>query len=278
VYAHANAHAADNTLPAVAERYLLARSCCLDYARQIRSRAVHWHRTMDGLPVDQTTAEILSEYVLGLERSDLSPHTVRSYRTTLLSLVRFAGQGLMGQVRCPQYRELPVDAWTVAEIRLLVQFAGQLHGRLVGGVTRSIFWLAAIHSGYSTGLRIGDLRQTLASQIGPDRVAEILQHKTGKLAVVRFSAAAVEAIHEHGRDEVLPWQESEETFRLEFRWIVRLSGVRRGTFKWLRRAAGSYADLDGRGPELLGNTRAVFDRHYRVRQISAPMPPEPPEL
>ncbi len=277
-------YALDQSFPAVAERYLLARGGSAGYQRQIRSRARHWAKSMDNIPADRTTAEMVSEYVQMLESTitakgtPMSPKTIKGYRTAVLALARFAGASLTGEIRRPRMTEQPVDSWLIDEIRELAAMAADLRGTLPNGVSRRSFWLSAIHSGYSTGMSFGDLMRLRTNSIPPTRALEFARHKTGKVVHVRFSAAAMAAIQSHGQNMALPWPETYETFRLAFRWLVRFSGIRQGTFKWLRRSAGSYADLDGRGPELLGNTRQVFDKHYRVRAIASPMPPEPPEL
>jgi hypothetical protein len=135
-------------------------------------------------------------------------------------------------------------------------------------------------------LRRGDLLAISRSQIAEDGKATVVQHKTGHTVCVRFSPEAREFI---GRmivpgqyyDRAFPWPFHENALPRQFRKIVKLSEVRRGTFKWLRRSAGSHAEAEqrGNGPTLLGHrSEAVFRAHYEDPTITKATPVEPPSL
>ena len=167
----------------------------------------------------------------------------------------------------------------MAEIRKLCMAAKALRGTGQSGVRRRLYWLAAIHAGFSSGQRWGDLVNLPVAAIHPDRTCTFTQHKTGRRITVRFSKMAMLLIHRHGQQTVIPQCYSQNHFCLTFNKLVKAAAISRGTFKWLRRSAGSYVELEsGRGPELLGNTRAVFEASYKAERITKRPPPEPPEL
>lgn len=53
-----------------------------------------------------------------------------------------------------------------------------------------------------------------------------------------------------------------------------------GTFKRLRKSSGSLVEAaaPGMGHKHLGNTRAIFEKHYEARRLTRPHPTLPPVL
>ena len=130
--------------------------------------------------------------------------------------------------------------------------------------------------GRSTGLRRIESRRI-------DKSGKITfrQHKTGNVVTVRFSVKALKWIQRHQQHLVIPNPHTQKWFCEHFARLVARAGIREGTFKWLRRTAGSYADQarHGNGPKLLGHaSRRVFDQSYNVREITEREPVEPPKL
>jgi hypothetical protein len=78
-----------------------------------------------------------------------------------------------------------------------------------------------------------------------------------------------------------PWPYKPDALTPRFRVIIRMSGVNRGTFCWLRRSAGSYAEKmqPGAGKRLLGHRAEwVFRDHYHDLSVAPPEMVEPPAL
>ena len=79
-------------------------------------------------------------------------------------------------------------------------------------------------------------------------------------------------------DKPLAWEMNQWSFGLQFKRLTVLSGVNRGSFKWLRRSAGSYIEVEhpGAGSKALGHqTAQIFDKHYNARLAGdVHMPPE----
>lgn len=264
-------------LNAHAEQYLLARQTCQQYARQIRNR-VKWFAESVG--ERDVTAALLNEYLLRLERAGREPETVRGHRTSLLAVLKFAGWTPDGGVRCAKMKQKEVDCFTLDELRALVKAAQRMQGQLPHGMPLAVFWPLAIDCGYSTGLRYGDLVDVPAASIDDNGECHVTQSKTARVVVVCFTPESVEVIRRHGQEKALPWPFSYNHFRTEFRALVVAAGVRSGSWKWLRRSAGSYAEhkKPGVGHRVLGNTRDIFRGHYWAFKTLQPKPTQPPAL
>lgn len=260
-----------------ANSYVLANPVCAKHRCNLLTRI---EKFCDHAGDKDLEANTLNEFLVYLEQLGRSPHTVNGYRASIMAVWSFAiGQRIPFKVRRVRQPQQPVEGWRVAEIQQLCKIAKTFQGKLPNGVPKRLFWLTAIHCGFATGLRYGDLAGLKVGQIRRDRVCEVVQSKTGKLVTVRFSRAAMRLIARHGRERVLPIPHTQKWFCHRFSQLVERAGVRGGSFRWLRRSAGSYVELEsGRGPELLGNTRAVFDNNYRVTEIVKRDPPEPPAL
>lgn len=260
-----------------AEAYLLSRPTCPQYARQIRSRTKLFAAWLDGR---QPTALLLNQYLTGLEQRGLTPETVRGYRTSLLAVLRFAGWVPEAPVRHVRMRDRQIECFSLEELRLLIKTADRMDGVLPNGLPYCQFWPLAIRSGYGTGLRYGDLFDVPARSIQADGVCHVTQSKTGRGVTVRFPAEAVRTIKRHGLDMAVPWPYSGNQFRTEFKALLIASGVRRGSWKWLRRSAGTYMEAakPGFGHKLLGNAADIFRNHYWAFRLLNPGPISPPEL
>lgn len=260
-----------------AESYLLSRPTCPQYARQIRSRTKLFSAWLADRP---PTARLLNEYLTGLEQRGLTPETVRGYRTSLLAVLKFSGWSPETPVRHVRMREKQVDCYSLEELRLLIKTAERMDGTLPNGMAYREFWPLAIRSGYGTGLRYGDLLDVPTRSIDAEGVCHITQSKTGRGVTVRFPGEALRLIRRHGHDKAVPWPYSGNQFRTEFKALIIASGVRRGSWKWLRRSAGTYMEAakPGFGHKLLGNAADIFRQHYWAFRLLNPGPISPPEL
>jgi len=260
-----------------AEAYLLSRPTCPQYARQIRSRTKLFTAWLAGR---QPTARLLNEYLTGLEQRGLKPETVRGYRTSLLAVLKFSGWSPESPVRHVRMREKQIDCYSLEELRLLIKTAERMDGTLPNGMAYRDFWPLAIRSGYGTGLRYGDLFGVPTGAIQADGVCHVTQSKTGRGVTVRFPADAMRSIRRHGLAQAVPWPFSGNQFRTEFKALIIASGVRRGSWKWLRRSAGTYMEAakPGFGHKLLGNAADIFRQHYWAFRLLNPGPISPPEL
>lgn len=268
-------HAAE--LIQLAESYLLSRPTCRHYAVQIRSRL---RLLAESIGDSELTADGINAYLASLETRNLQPETIRGHRTSILSVLRFANWNPNGQIRLVKVRQKEVDCFLLGEIRAMVTAGEKMLGVLPNGVPESLLWPLAIDSGYETALRYGDMMRVESRSIADDGTARVTQNKTGKIIDVRFSPEAVALIRWHGHDLAIPYPFGCNQFRLDFRAIMMAASVRRGCWKMLRASAGSYREMKepGTGQRLLGNTRAVFERHYNAVERLRPGAISPPRL
>ncbi len=262
-----------------AERYLLGRETTPVYARQIRSRCGEFARWLGDRDV---SAELLNRFLIDLGPT-LAASTVRGYRTAILSVLRSADWTPEMQVRSIRVSLSRIECFTAEEIVAQIKAAGRMKGELPNGMTNADFWTLAIHAGYGIGVRQADLLAVRKAEIADDGTHTIRPSKTSRFnkeITVRFPPSAMVLIRRHSLEYAVPWPHSQEHFRQEFKALLIAAGVRRGSWKWLRRSAGTFAELHraGDGHRLLGNSAKIFAKHYDASASIDPRPISPPPL
>lgn len=278
---------ADLGLVSYTDRYLLGRDVTPDYAATTRARVGAFTAWCGSdIRVGELTCDLANEWLAELSSGGMNPRTLSGYRAALLAVWReayYAGDSQHPPLRLRRIKKpaLVVTAFTHEEIATLLQFAAGLAGTHRDGNRRAFFWQAAIHAGYSLGARRGDLLSLDRSQIGADGVIHFTQSKTGYVAGGQLSADALSFIARLSGPHALPWPYSRTCFSRSFVRLRKGAGIARGTFQWLRRSAGSYAERDrpGDGARLLGHQgQEVFRAFYQDRKISGALPIAPPQL
>jgi hypothetical protein len=256
--------------------YLLSRETTPVYARQIRNRNAEFGAYIGDAEV---TSDLLNRFIIALGESR-KPITVRGYRTSVLSVLRFGGWHPETQVRSVRVAAESLDCFTSEEIVAQLKTAATMKGVLPNGVSNADFWALAIHAGYGIAVRQADLLSINAADIADDGACMVVPSKTKRAVSVKFPPEALRIIRAHKQGRAVPWPHSQEHFRQEFRALCIAAGVRRGSWKWLRRSAGTYAELRqaGSGHRLLGNSPRIFQRHYDASATIDPRPIEPPRL
>jgi integrase len=271
-----------------AKRYILSQSLSPAYEKQVIAKCTafeaHFGR---GLPIAelQSSPELLSGFLLHLEAQGLALTTVRGYRAVILAVWEDAlppGQHSPNRdVRRIRRVQTYPQCWDQDELSRLLRVARRARGHRHDGAKWCDWWVASILGGYYTGQRIGDLLRLRAEVVRPDGRAVVLQRKTGKLVAVQFDEEGLAAASRLPQGPLLlPWPYSIEMLRRRFRRLVNEAQIRPGTFKWLRRSAGSHLERvqPGTGHRLLGNTRAVFEVHYADPAIIVGAPLVPPPI
>ena len=273
-----------NTLTEAVESYLLSHPVCDKQFRNMRCRVASLVKCLGREALADISADDINRWLIGLENSHRAPSTVRGFRTSVVSVLRYARwrPDERDDIRRMKVPAPIVEAWKLDEIRQLLAIAETFEGYLQNGVSRRMFWLTSIHCGYSTALRFGDLEVLPVDKIGPTGVCRLIMRKTLRPVTVRFSDVAQECIRAHGQSVVLPNPHSHNWFCRKFSNLVERAGVRPGSFRWLRRSAASYADAErsGAGRRLLGHTDdgQTFCKNYRDESIVGGIVPEPPSL
>lgn len=271
------------TLVEFANVYVASRSLSIAYANNLKSRA----KRLQERTGKSDIADVLTDLNVNsfLRSITMSAYTNRSYREDFLSLWNAAADaGLLPypatrRILCVRKPELAVECYSDDETRELLRFAATLPGRFRNGALRADYWQATIRLGWDSGLRCGDVLRFDRSSVRRDGTARVVQHKTQRAVTVRLWPSTVAALDKIGGKHPCAWPLDRSFFVRHFRKIVNGSGVGRGTFKWLRRASGSYVDLaqPGAGGKHLGHTSPlVFERHYdaKLGDRTLPMPPE----
>lgn len=269
------------TLAEFVSLYLNARPVSAGYAATLVKRSAK----LEQFAGRSELAAVLNEATVNAflaNLNGLSPFTKNKYRADFLAIWRAAADEdyvpypMPRRIRKEKQPAQVIECYLEHEARALVVAAEHLPEAYPNGVARRQYWPAIIRAGWDSGLRRGDLWQLRASHIRKDRSAVIVQHKTGQTIVCRFHPSTVKTIQRAGGS--LEWVLCEWCFGEHFQEIVALSGIGRGTFKWLRRGSGSRIDADhpGQGHRHLGNGRAVFEKHYdaKLDSVSKAMPPE----
>ncbi len=273
------------SLKEFAAQYVICRPITRAYATRITWTA----NALESFSAQSELPDVLTEKVVnGFLTANFgkSPYTIRSYRSDILSLWNAAADlGLcaapvLRRIILPKMPDLVIDCYTVDEARELATTAKLLVGRYGWGVRRRDYWSAAIRLAWDTGLRRGDVIGFRRDSIRPDGVVMIVQNKTKKIVPVKLRTSTICAIELLDGPYPLRFATNINYFTRHFAKIVRASGVRRGTFKWLRRASGSYVDmqLPGAGYKHLGQSgQQVFTKHYDAK-LGGHSLPQPPEL
>lgn len=272
------------TLAEFAERYALARNISPMYAYTLKRRAAALQEHARATEIDRVLAESPVNSFLSSLRC--SPYTVRGYRGDILSLWNGAADAdlvpypIPRRVRRPSVPELMVDCYSVDEAQAILAHVRTMRGAFANGVAYRRYWPAAVRLAWEAGFRRGDVWRFRRDAVRSDGTLRIVQHKTGHVVMVRLRPATVEAIDQLSGAFPLSWPLVPAQFGRHWRKIVQGAGVKRGTFKWIRRASGSYVELaqPGTGHRHLGHKhRSTFDKFYDAK-LGAHLLPMPPAL
>jgi integrase len=213
-------------------------------------------------------------------RQSRAPDTVRTQRTNLLCVWWWAyRERLVDEPPLRLRRLRPISrspqAWTLDEIHALIAAAEAYP-------CRSQWTATLVRVGYDTGLRLGDLLRLRLVDVLAGHLA-VVQGKTCRVVHVQLRDVTREALQRFTSGQpppalVWPLWGRREAFYRHFRRVVEASGIRPGTFRWLRRTAATQLERvsPGRGTELLGHaSRATTEAWYLDRsQLSdPPLPP-----
>lgn len=237
--------------------------------------------------VDVLKEERISGFIRSLVADgSCSAYTVKSYRGDLLTLWRAAadedlvpypiGRRIVGLKMPP----LIVECYMLHEAESLIAAADDFRGVYDTGVRRALYWGGLIRFAWESGLRRGDCLKFHVDLLRDDGSFRMIQSKTGNVVQRRLRPTTLDIIQQMGRPIPFEWPHNTWTFGGHFKLLRDLAGVNRGTFKWLRRAAGSYAEAEtpGAGSKALGHADpSMFRKHYDA-QLACNNIPLPPEL
>lgn len=269
--------AADTALRDFVDAYDLQRGLTKEAARQYRYAA----KSMDewagrAVAVSELSPDLFNRWLRDLQdEGRLSPATVACRRRHALALWRAAADDRLVEepprrLRPAKVPYTPPRAWTVDEVREILATCGKLRRTRKGKMPRAEWWSMAVRIAWDSGLRLSDLLRLKAIDIQPDGRAVVTQSKTSRPVFVTLSPATMEALKAsmaaHPRKLICQWDSSRESFRKQFAVIVRRAGVRKGTWKWIRRSSATDVERScpGAGAAHLGHAHGsdIAAKHY----------------
>lgn len=202
--------------------------------------------------------ELLVSAFLRDYSAGVKPSTVRSKRTQLMALWRSAADEYLCEPPTRRVRSAKVpwesrEAWTLDEVRRLVQAASWLPRKMRNGMPRCEWFDLAIRIAWDAGLRWGDQIVLTTAEIHGNMVV-VGQSKTRRPVCGRLSPSTLaildDSLRRFPRKYVTPWTASHETFNAQVRRLVAKAGVRPGTWKWLRRGGATDVEIQEPGKGL----------------------------
>lgn len=212
--------------------------------------------------------------------SVLSTSTIKTRRNAILALWRSAFDCDLTEARPEKLRKikpvrLVVEAWTPEEIATLIKTIKESRDRTLPHIklNQTLFFESLILAGWDTGLRLGDLLSLKPSdirRIDGQGTLTIIQNKTSKVQsciISRTTLALMDRLlaQDEGRELYWPlWCNADQFYRT-FKGFVKKSGIRAGTFRWIRRASitSIEANCPGAGTLHAGHSDPrVTHAHY----------------
>lgn len=225
----------------------------------------------------------------------LSCYTIKTRRGALLSIWRAAVEHdlldvMPAKIRQVRMRRTNPTAWDRAEVQRL--FSYSLHNmpdkRMpMTDLPQRVFFASLISAGYDTALRLGDLLSIEREWIRTDKEGagwmSIQQSKTGLLVASRINPTTmglIDRLMSTNSDRRLIWPLGfrREALYRQFKRLVKQSGVRSGTFRFLRRASTTHVEMDAPGTAYrhAGHSDPATTRRYYLdhEQLSGAVSPQ----
>ena len=208
-----------------------------------------------------------------------APATTNGKRRHLLALWRLAHrEELLDHGPCASRIPLikdpgpDVQAWTAEEVSRIIVSARMELGQICGIPSRD-WWVSFLMVCYDCGSRRGETLAVAPRDLDLDAALVCFRRtKTKKVKWAPLSADTVNAIRriwDPLRAKVWSWVHTTNYLEKRIKAILKRANVPHGAghgglFHKMRKTSGTFVDVAGfDGSKHLGNTRAVFERHYR---------------
>lgn len=250
----------------------------------LAAETVKWYRRITNVfctwaggdvPEDQFNGTAISRLLADKKAAGRSPYYVRSLRSGLVAVLHeIRGNAPVERIRGVRCPPLTPEAWTPEEVERLISEGCK--GMPCEAQWR---WQLCIALAYYTGLDRCDIERLERRHFKADGALLYRRRKTGGEPTGGIPAELLAYIDQNcpAKGPMLRMGASPEWFRRVFAQIVARAKLH-GTFKRLRKSSGSLVERDqpGKGHKHLGNTRAIFEKHYEARAVTrgaATLPP-----
>ena len=242
----------------------------------LSDRIVSRHYGENVLRISARCGEVSVERVNAYLRTisaEKASTTVRAERTILLTLYRWGYEtGMIAEaprgVMTIKARKSPTKAWTVAQLRSLIEATKSAAGlRLRSGANLGVFLRCWVLVAYESGARFGDVMSFSKEHLDGDSLSWT-QSKTGDAMTRSLTPACLSAIDEmlavstDGR--ILGWACKRRQAMRYMRDLIDGVGIG-GTSKFLRRSGATHCEMAqaGAGRLHLGHrSPALFEQAY----------------
>lgn len=236
-------------------------------------------------------SETINAFLVWMVDDGYSPYTIKSRRTLLMILWRFAWRLRMTRKRVEEIRtvfcpELEIHGYTLDQAEALLNRLPELVGIVRRTkIPRNLYWGSLVPTKWDVCLRLGDFTHVEIDHFDASgKRLWIQENKTRKQGWERLSDTSVDAIQkcidvDCKRRYIWPGMKAKSLSR-EFTRIAREFGFP-GSANWIRKGASSECDRrhPGQGWLLLRHsTPKIFPKHYRVSEICDQDKPTPPPL
>lgn len=245
--------------------------------------------------VKDLTRENLNAWVVAKQTAGCSPSTIRTRRNAILSLWRAAFEAEATELEPKRIRKIGritrcTTAWTVGEIKQLIHHIQNIreNRKLKNKLSYGLFFASLSLAAWDTGLRLGDLLSIEYEWIRVDDEGyghmTMVQNKVQRpvrVTIDKTTMAMITALMAENPQRRLIWPmwARREQFYRTIRKLVKDAGIRKGTFRWIRRASATAVEMvhPGQSYKHLGHADArVTAVHYiDWTQLPAPARPAP---
>jgi integrase len=180
------------------ENLIAERSICDGTQNQYR-RSVRCYSDFLGQPAERSNLveTSINRWLMSVEKTR-APETVLGRKRGITAVWNWlAEQHLVDHYNPNRLRKIKTPehvpkAWSIDNVKALLQAAAATPGRLDCGVTAAELLTAWVWIGYESGLRPSDIHRIRVDQVG--KTVSIVQHKTGKPHTFSLSDCALAAI------------------------------------------------------------------------------------
>lgn len=265
--------------------YCGSRECSDRYRESLR-RTVRQAETAGVGTVADLQPALVNRFLSSLSTSAVTRQNVRREILTLWKWAFEEGLTETPPMRVMKIRAAakPVEAWSLADLRLMLTRAEADQTRIGGHANRRVCeWLPGwIVIAYDTAMRFSDVLALRDSNLRNGCIASTA-HKTGKALVRPLSGHGQEwanrLISESPDGSLFTWFLTRRRALMSIRAFLDRQKIR-GSSKYLRRAAATYIEMRSPGESwryLQHSVPTLVQRHY-VDASLCPVPDGPPPI